>query len=701
MFNNLLERQLKKCGVDVGAHADMLDFLQLISDTYSQFEADQRHLHRTLALSSEETTELNRRLRNEGDRLRSLNQRLCEIQDMAGICSFDWTVNIDEFHFSNGFSCVSGKSGSQKYKLNDLLAFIVASDRRKVQLDFLRALRNFSSFETECGLVSSKGEMHHVHITAHFVFDAGRQLQEVVGAIQDITQRKSAELEIEKAHSNLQILFDNIGEVVYTVTFPNNHLIQMSKSCEEMYGFSQAEFFQNPNLWYDVIIDEDKHIIDNNQATLAAGNVIHQEYRIRHRDGGLRWIESKITPTMKDGVMVRLDGTNCDVTDRKLSEELIQVSERRFRKLIEKSKDAISILDEHGVIMYQSPSLLEQFGKQATQRVGQLGFDFIHPDDVENAKEVLQRVIADAESPVQFHLRHRHADGHYIWVEGIVTNLLNEESVNGLVANFRDITDRKLTEQHLIDQNNRLTKANAELDRFVYSVSHDLRAPLTSMLGLLQIIDLKLTDQFVKPQLKMLNGCIHKLDGFISDILDYSRNSRIESRTELIDFLALLSDISSNLKYMGDGNRVVTFITKVNGDVDAFSDKYRLSIILNNLISNAIRYQNPSIQKPFVEVKIDITEELIGIHVIDNGLGIDPKYHERIFDIFYRVSEQSVGSGLGLYILKECVDRLGGTVHLHSVQGEGSDFHILIPNKLQSTNLFITNTASNEKGNDH
>ena len=79
---------------------DMLDFLQLISDTYSQFEADQRHLHRTLALSSEETTELNRRLRNEGDRLRSLNQRLCEIQDMAGICSFDWTVNIDEFHFS-------------------------------------------------------------------------------------------------------------------------------------------------------------------------------------------------------------------------------------------------------------------------------------------------------------------------------------------------------------------------------------------------------------------------------------------------------------------------------------------------------------------------------------------------------------------------------------------------------------------------
>lgn len=230
-------------------------------------------------------------------------------------------------------------------------------------------------------------------------------------------------------------------------------------------------------------------------------------------------------------------------------------------------------------------------------------------------------------------------------------------------------------------ENQELKTANYELDRFVYSTSHDLRAPLNSMLGLIEIAKDDTNEDITREHLIMLKRSAKKLDGFICDILDYSRNARMEVAMEEINFKELITDITENLKFIGDNNRAIEFITEISGETSIYSDKNRLITILGNLISNAIRYQNAQIANPYVRIQIQISQTETRIVIEDNGIGMSEEVHSKIFDIFYRVSHESVGSGLGLYIVKEAVNKLSGEIKVQSEIGKGTTFLIKIPNK--------------------
>ena len=245
----------------------------------------------------------------------------------------------------------------------------------------------------------------------------------------------------------------------------------------------------------------------------------------------------------------------------------------------------------------------------------------------------------------------------------------------------------RLQEEHiqklaLEKTNAELRKINGELDGFVYSVSHDLRAPLSSMLGVIGICENATTDPFMLKNIGMLKTSVKKSDGFIKDILDYSRNARLELDKQPIHFDEIVQDISENLKYMsiGQQQKHVEIRTTVSNGVPFFSDKYRLNIIFSNLISNGIRYHNPDAETPFVDVVVSVTDGSANIIVKDNGIGISAENHDRVFDMFYRASKKSAGSGLGLYIVKEAVAKLDGTIKIQSEPGKGTEFNISIPN---------------------
>lgn len=230
-------------------------------------------------------------------------------------------------------------------------------------------------------------------------------------------------------------------------------------------------------------------------------------------------------------------------------------------------------------------------------------------------------------------------------------------------------------------ENQELKTANYELDRFVYSTTHDLRAPLNSMLGLIEIAQDDTADEQMHEYLKMIKGRAEKLDDFICDILDYSRNSRIEINREQINFEEILKDVTQNLNFMGNSSRAVEFKIDIAGDAAFYCDKNRLITILNNLISNAIRYQNYQISNPFVSIKINTFQTKATIEIEDNGIGIDKNAHQKIFDKFYRISSESIGTGLGLYLVKEAVNKLNGEIKVESEVGSGTAFFIEIPNK--------------------
>ncbi|MEI9920620.1 MAG: ATP-binding protein [Bacteroidota bacterium] len=255
--------------------------------------------------------------------------------------------------------------------------------------------------------------------------------------------------------------------------------------------------------------------------------------------------------------------------------------------------------------------------------------------------------------------------------------------------NQREMESRRLvTELKLRDQNEELTKTNdllrkinMELDNFVYSVSHNLRAPLMSVLGLVTIarMEEKRQDKSSDHLFNMIEHSIHRLDDTLKEILDYSRNARTETSISEVHLEAIFNDTLERLRYLKGFDRIKKQI-RIDSDVPIYCDAYRLSIIFQNLISNSIKYQDVEKKESFINVEADITENEIQIRFSDNGMGIREEYHSRMFSMFFRATEKSEGAGLGLYIVKESVVKLGGEISLDSTFNEGCTFNIRLPN---------------------
>ncbi|HEY3405527.1 MAG TPA: hybrid sensor histidine kinase/response regulator [Ohtaekwangia sp.] len=228
-------------------------------------------------------------------------------------------------------------------------------------------------------------------------------------------------------------------------------------------------------------------------------------------------------------------------------------------------------------------------------------------------------------------------------------------------------------------QNDQLLKINAELDSFVYSVSHNLRAPLMSVLGLLHLAEQETNVTNMRAYHQMMETSIQKLDETLKEILDYSRNARQDIRNEPIEIRKIIDDNLSRLQFM-PGFKSLQIIQSIDDTTPFVSDPYRISVIMNNLISNAVKYLDQGKENSFLKISVAIDPEYATLLLEDNGIGIDHAQLPKIFDMFFRATEQREGAGLGLYIVKEAIEKLKGTIRVESKTNQGTQFHIRIPN---------------------
>jgi signal transduction histidine kinase len=240
--------------------------------------------------------------------------------------------------------------------------------------------------------------------------------------------------------------------------------------------------------------------------------------------------------------------------------------------------------------------------------------------------------------------------------------------------------ERQKSDTALREQNEELVKINKELDSFVYSVSHNLRAPLMSVLGLLNLAKLNDSKEDMNQYFEMMEHSIQKLDNTLKEILDYSRNARKEVDAQIVDIRTVVNDSIERLQYM-EGSKNVTKTMDVIEQSPLYSDAYRLLVIFNNLLSNSIKYRDPQKDQNFVHFYITIEKKVLTIKVQDNGIGIPETFIPKIFNMFYRATEKSEGAGLGLYIVRETVQKLGGKVEVQSEYGIGTTLEIEIPNR--------------------
>lgn len=402
---------------------------------------------------------------------------------------------------------------------------------------------------------------------------------------------------------------------------------------------------------------------------------------------GGRWVRSRLVPLFTAGKVTHVVIFSTDITQQRKSEQKLLESEEKHRVLTENISDAILLLNENFELEFQSLSAERIVGYNVQETKMKSIFDFMHPDEFEKADSFFRQVLLSPGVPMQNQFRFIHKEGHIIWVEGTVLNLLENKNIGAFIVNYRDITSRKKFEDDLIHYNAELKKTNSELDRFVYSASHDLRAPLKSMLGLIYV-----TKEGVEPEnielherLEMLNNSVVKLDNFIEDILHYSRNARMRLENDEIDFEKIVEEIKGSHKFI-EGIKGVQFYLEVSSNGAFVSDYRRLGVVLNNILSNALKYRDVSKEKSFVNIIIRSNKTNAIIVIEDNGVGIANNDKEKIFEMFYRATTLSSGSGLGLYIVKEALEKLGGTVNVESEQDKGTKFIVEIPNQISNLN---------------
>lgn len=263
-------------------------------------------------------------------------------------------------------------------------------------------------------------------------------------------------------------------------------------------------------------------------------------------------------------------------------------------------------------------------------------------------------------------------------------------TINGAVCIYSFLLFSKLNyqaeaklrenEKLMQEQNEQLLKANKELDRFVYSVSHDLRAPLSSISGLVHLIENSKEPKETTQYLGLIKGRIIRLEQFIRDIIDFSRNARSEIKLEQVNLKELADEIFETLKF-NNGADCIEMENELENTFVTITDKARLQIVLFNLISNAIQYRDLKKNRSYIKISKAEKEGSLILNLDDNGIGIDPQHHTKVYNMFYRASENSKGSGLGLYIAKETMDKLGGTISLQSVLGQGTRFSLELPFK--------------------
>ena len=463
--------------------------------------------------------------------------------------------------------------------------------------------------------------------------------------------------------SKYEMLLNEASDAIYGVDFQGK-ITYANPSASVLFGYSQEEF-EEKNIDELIVSKADLFNTFSTNIIEEKGVVVQQEFVKKDKTTFYGELSVRLFDDGSHQAIIR------DITKGVIEQRLLIDREKKFKILVENAFDIIIVLSSDFKITFVSPVVKKMLGYEVDEILGQNSNTFIELRDRVSIKKVLKNhgvtyAIND--------LKLIHKNGHIIHCEVNAVNFLNDPLINGIIVNCHDINQRIATEQEL-------KNTNYELDSFVYKVSHDLKAPLRSMLGLINLSQKENTDETVKLYLDMMIQSIRNMDGFIKDLTQFSRNSRMEIVKELVDFEDLVNKIDTSLRYE-DNSIAIQVVKKINQNLLFYSDLNRVETIIGNLLSNAYKYYRFDCNNPYINIQIDVSDIKAVIVIQDNGVGIAEEYQSKIFEMFFRASEKSHGSGLGLYIVKSAVEKLDGTITLQSTFGRDTIFTVEIPNLL-------------------
>jgi PAS domain S-box-containing protein len=426
------------------------------------------------------------------------------------------------------------------------------------------------------------------------------------------------------------------------------------------------EIFEKEKV--DFLIANYEKVFNGELVNFETENIVSQDKVRRHNTFGV--------PLLYNNEIVASIWITQEITElREMQMELTE-KEELFRQLAENIFDIFYMRDaQYAKMIYVSPAVKEIMGITPEDIYAQpsLPLQMIHKDDVEFIKQTIN-LSNQVNTSANYRLVRPDGQIRWLWNRAFPVRDKNGKvyRVAGIVE---DITDRRLAEDKLNETLKALEEKNYELDNYVYKVSHDLRSPIASIIGLLNLMKMEEHNAKISEYIHHLENRLGRLDDFIKSILSHSKAVNAKVLKEKVFLIKLINSSLDELKYMPNYDKLQIKI-EVEEDLQLESDPLRLSIVLKNLLSNAVKYQNPYIAERQLLIKAITDKSLVHIIIKDNGIGIKQEYLPHLFDMFFRATDHSEGSGLGLYIVKQTLKHIGGTIQVDSEYSKGTTFHI-------------------------
>ena len=588
-------------------------------------------------------------------------------------------------------------------------------------------------FEVEQRLRAASGEWKWVAARGKAVGrDASGAPTRMVGTHTDISARKRGEEALRVNEERLRLAVDAVELGIYDLNVQTGESTVNAQYARTL-GYDPVGFDLSTAAWIERLHPDERDAVVATYRDFFAGKLpeCRVEFRQRTRSGDWKWIASLTRAVERDaqGAPLRIVGMHTDISEGKQAEEQLRAAAKEAARLLEKEvrsrRVLLSIVEDQRVteaalrdkeqLLAESqrishlgswaielPGFETSWSQEAYQVFGVsprtfvLSFEsflsLIHPDDVAAMQE-WTRACQAGEEPAALEFRTMRSDGSVRILEG--QGSLARDGENRAVRMFgtvRDITDRKRAEAEIRELNEELEQrvqertaeleaANKELEAFGYSVSHDLRAPLRAISGFASILARRYRDGLDEKGRHYVDTIVDSSDHMgvlIDELLGYSRMGRGVVRAEPVPLDPLVNQLRSTfalrIAAAGAEFEVVEPLATPVGD------PLLLERLLANLVDNALTYRRPDVA-PRVTLSATRGSNTVTLAVADNGIGIPPEYHERVFEVFARLhaDDEYPGTGIGLSIVRKAARLMGSEVTVESTEGVGSTFSLELP----------------------
>ncbi len=526
----------------------------------------------------------------------------------------------------------------------------------------------------EARILRVDGEVRWVTVWFRIAKDTEGNTVKLYGVNQDITERKQAEEALRESEEKYRVFIENLPIGVYRTTpGPKGKVLIANSAYLKTFGFSSMEELFQINV-ADLYANplERKNFSD---ALLAKGHVHRVELHMKRRDGSLMWATVTASVAHGDKGEVYFDCAMEDITERKQVEEALRESEEKYRRLVEVSPIPTWI-NKDGIITYMNPAALQVLGATHLDQVlGRAALDFIHPDYHAVVKERIAQMVDEEKTVPLMEEKYLRLDGSIIDVD-VTAAPFTTFGGSAIQVLFQDITQRKLNEAEREALVANLEAKNAELERFTYTVSHDLKAPLITIRGFLGYLeqDIRSGDMpRLKQDMQRIIAATDKLQRLLRELLELSRIGRLMNPPENVPLGDLVQEA---IKLMEGRLRERQVEIRIQEDLPIVrGDAQRLLEVMQNLLDNAVKFMGDQFQ-PIIEIGTRGEEnDMPIVYVRDNGIGIAPEHHERIFGLFNKLDSGAEGTGVGLAIVKRIIEVHRGRIWVESEPGKGSTFY--------------------------